>query len=217
MEITVAATARASLPPERATLTLRVTFDGQDKAHALGMTTAIARELTTRLRALEADESGPTTSSTVLPISVHSQRPYSHTGELLPLQHTASATMRVTFADFDALAEFVGDVGGTDGVAVEGVEWALTDATRERIEAAVLADAVERARSRATTMAHAAGALDLQFAQIADPGLLGEPAPQARHAMELASAAMMDGAGGIELAPEDIVIETTLHVRFTAT
>ncbi|GAB96764.1 hypothetical protein BJY21_001859 [Kineosphaera limosa] len=216
MEITVTGTARASVPPERATLALRAAIESTDKPAALAQASALVRDLSARLRALEAADPAPTTQVVVLPLSVQSHRSYTPAGQEGEWRHTASASLRVTFADLPALAGFVDDVGGLEGVAIDQVEWALTVPTRERVEAAVLTEAVSRARARATTIAHAAGALDLQFAQIADPGLLDKaPAePEARYALMAHSAS---DRGGIDLAPEDIVVESTLHVRFIAT
>ncbi len=219
MDITVTGTGRFSQPPELATLTLVASVASADKVEALTATTQLVNDLTARIRDLSDLDSSPITWSAVLPIQTHSWRPYSDRGEPMPVEHSASARLLVKFRDFGALARFVDDVGGLAGLTVSEVDWALTPQTQERTEAAVLAQAVARAKSRATTIAHAAGALDLQFRDIADPGLLGEVREAAPKMFAASARADMGslGDGGIDLAPEDIVVTATLHARFEAT
>ena len=79
--------------------------------------------------------------------------------------------------------------------------------------------------TRATVIAQAAGAGEVSFVQLADPGLLGE-APSARQAFESApapmammrSAKMGDDAGlaGIELQPEDLSVSVVIEARLNA-
>ncbi len=219
MQITVTGSARFAQPPELAALTLTAGFESADKAEALARTTQLLGELSARLHELAALDPSPTTTHAVLPIQTQSWRPYSDAGEAKPERHSATARVLVTFSDVGALAGFVDEVGGLPGVSVVDVAWSLTEATRERTEAAVLAEAGGRARVRATTIAHAAGALDVQFLEIADPGLLGESRPP--HEMQAVAfgrdGLMAKGGAGVALEPEDIVTTATLHARFEAT
>lgn len=215
MHITVVGIGRFAQPPELGTLTVTAGFESADQGEALARTTELIAQLTERVRRLEAQDPSPITTCRVLPIQTQTWRPYADSGEVMPERHSASARMLVTFRDLAALSGFVDEVGGVAGVTLVGVDWSLTEATRDRTEAAVLAEAVARARSRATIVAHAAGALDVQFREIADPGLLG--AGPAQEQVFAAFAREARDEAGIELAPEDIVTTATLHVRFEAT
>lgn len=226
VEITVAGTARVAVPPELATLSLTVGVETFEQREALATTVELVRRLRARLEELSAVPTGegrvaPVSSSSIQPIRTSSwryQEPGPGPGQERTI-HSASAAARVTFVDFEALADFVSDVGATTGVAVNGVEWALSEPTRDRLEAAVLTVAVERARTRATAIAHASGALNVRFVSIADPGLLNPEPPTGARMFAMRDEAL-SGAGGVASAgaptPEDIVIETTLHARFIA-
>lgn len=229
IEITVAGTARVAVPPELATLSLTVGVETRDQREALATTVELVRRLRARLEELSAAPAGgvpggagvaPVSWSSIQPIRTASwryQEPGREPGQERTM-HSASAPARVSFVDFDALADFVSEFGAVAGAAVNGVEWALTEATRDRLEAAVLTVAVERARTRATAIAHASGALNVRFVSIADPGLLAPEPPTG--ARMYARDEAMSVAGGVGSAgaptPEDIVIETTLHARFVA-
>jgi len=84
----------------------------------------------------------------------------------------------------------------------------------------VLAQAVEVARERAQVLATAAGAGEVRCLEVSDPGMLGhrtEGEPMMLAASRSAYAKDAGGGGeGIEIAPEDVDIEATVHARFTA-
>ncbi len=219
MDITVTGTGRADLPPERATLTLTAGFEAGDKRQVLERTTTLVQALTAELGRLRELEPAPTTWSAVLPIGTRSWRPWSDQGAVLPMRHAASATIQVKFADFRALAAFADTWGGVEGVTLGGVEWTLTQALQQRTEREVLAEAVEHARERAQTLATAGGGGTVRCLEIADPGLLSqraaaEMAPMAMYAGR--SAKDMGGGEGIEIAPQDVVVEAVVHARFVA-
>lgn len=226
MEITVVGHKRVSIRPERGTLHLRAGFESADKDEALSRTTDLVGTLSRRFQTWHAAPEAPITWYAVLPITTGSWRPHSQAGAVLPLRHLAAAAIRVKFRDFAALAQFGQQFGGSSGITMEHVEWALTEATRENLAAEVLGRAVEDARARALVLARAAGARDVQPAAIADPGLLsgigdgplGGPGFHSGVAMRGALAHPQGGSSeGIDLAPEDVVVEASVHVRFLAT
>ena len=131
------------------------------------------------------------------------------------MRHSAACRAKVKFRDFRALSQFIDAWGSRDGVTVEWVEWTLTE-ERQRREADVLARAVENAKSRAQTMATAAGAGEVRFLELSDPGLLGttpvsESFAQAR-AMKAYDAS---GGEGVDLQPEDVELNAQVQARFT--
>ena len=220
MEITVSGTGRSSLRPERATLHLTAGFESGDKAEAMSEATRVVNELSADLRRLKELDPSPTTWSAVLPIGTRSWRPWSDQGAILPMRHAASARIMVKFRDFPTLAGFADHWGGRPGVTLGHIEWTLTEARQKETERSVLAQAVEVARERAQVLATAAGAGEVRCLEVSDPGMLGhrtEGEPMMLAASRSAYAKDAGGGGeGIEIAPEDVDIEATVHARFTA-
>ncbi len=220
MEITVSGTGRSSLRPERATLHLTAGFEGGDKAEAMSEATRVVNELSADLRRLKELDPSPTTWSAVLPIGTRSWRPWSDQGAILPMRHAASARLMVKFRDFPTLAGFADHWGGRPGVTLGHIEWTLTETRQKETERSVLAQAVEVARERAQVLATAAGAGEVRCLEVSDPGMLGhrtEGEPMMLAASRSAYAKDAGGGGeGIEIAPEDVDIEATVHARFTA-
>ena len=228
MDITVVGHAKASIKPERATLHLAAGFESGDKGDALARATALVGKLQAHILALEGAGMSPITWYAVLPVQTRSFRPYSDKGAVLPQRHVASSQLKVKFRDFEALSQFAAQVGATAGVTLQHVDWALTEASQTYLSGQVLAQAVGDATARATTIAKAAGASAVAPLEIADPGLLsGVPAggavggPTYGASARAMAAAGFEAAGpgesGIDLAPEDVVIEASVHARFVTT
>lgn len=219
MEITVAGRATASLPPERATVHLTVAFEGPEPQGVLQRTSHVVNQVTAHLDQLKAVDPSPTTWSSVQPIRTRTWRPYSDKGKVTALVYTAACSIQVKFSDIGALSAFVDGWGGSDGVTIGAVHWALTDQTRTAQEGKVLREAVANARDRATTIADAAGGSQVYVLEVADPGLLGgqragtSSAPYAASTRAGAPGAP-SGAGPIEVTPQDIDVHAVVHVRF---
>ena len=220
MEITVSGTGRSSLRPERATLHLTAGFESGDKAEAMSEATRVVNELSADLRRLKELDPSPTTWSAVLPIGTRSWRPWTDSGNLVPMRHSAHARIMVKFRDFPTLAGFADHWGGRPGVTLGHIEWTLTETRQKETERSVLAQAVEVARERAQVLATAAGAGEVRCLEVSDPGMLGhrtEGEPMMLAASRSAYAKDAGGGGeGIEIAPEDVDVEATVHARFTA-
>lgn len=219
MLITVAGRARRSLPPERATLRLRLGFETDEMAQSLDLTTRLVHKVSQAIEEMKLQQPSPTTWSAVLPVSTRSHRPYSQQGKVLPLRHSAWADVLIKFSDFGSLARFCDQWGRAEGVTIARVEWTLTLAREDEEKRLVLEAAVRDAQQRAQIMASAAGAGTVRFVQLADPGLLGVPTPLSEPV--LAARSMARDAGGstdaIDLTPEDINLETGVHARFETT
>ena len=216
MDLTVVGSARASLAPERATLHLTLGHESGDKDGVLRATTELVQAFSAYVDQLRHAQPSPTTWSSIQAIRTRSWRPWSDQGQVLPLRHAASSAVQLKFRDFRALAATVDQWGGRDGVRVDHVDWALTEATRSEQEAAVLRRAVADARARALTMAQAAGFGDVRWVELSDPGLLQ---PGGREGFVAASAvsfrqATADTGGGADVVPDDITWETRVHARF---
>ncbi|HJE52504.1 MAG TPA: SIMPL domain-containing protein [Tessaracoccus flavescens] len=216
MQITVQGHASAAYRPERATVHLTIGFEGAEKERVLAQATELGNALAHDVEAIKAQADSPVTWSAMLPISTRSWRPYSNEGKVLPIRHAASAQVKIKFRDFKALSRFIDQWGGRDGVTVGWVEWALTEERRVREENSVLTRAVEAAYDRAQTMARAANAGDVRFLEVADPGLMPGARAETQMAYSMKARGAADTGGeGINLAPEDVELEATVHARFT--
>ena len=100
----------------------------------------------------------PEAGAAVLPIGTRSWRPWTDSGQLVPMRHSAHARIMVKFRDFPTLAGFADHWGGRPGVTLGHIEWTLTETRQKETERSVLAQAVEVARERAQVLATAAGA-----------------------------------------------------------
>lgn len=218
MQITVSAQARASLPPERATVHMDLAFEGGDKQQVLSQTTILAQEFSREVDRLKTLSPSPTTWSAVLPIATRSWRPWAQDGATLPLRHGARCPVKLKFRDFAALASFVDRWGGREGVTIHYVEWTLTEERRASETDRVLAEAVRNATQRATVMARAAGAGDVEVLEIADPGFLQRPHGVGEFdgvAVRSAMGGAPDAGQGVDLQPEDVEMVAVVDARFT--
>lgn len=219
MEIAVVGSHKAVLAPERATLHLSVGHEAEQMEPAVAATTGLANQVRSDIEALTATVPSPITWFAVLPLRTRSWRPYNKDGLIMPLRFAAVADVRVKFRDFTALATFAAHAGADSAVTLEGVEWALTEATRDTLKRKVLAEAVRNARERALLIAQASGADDVSAVEVADPGLLRDVGPGdlnpegASLSRGVANAATV-GSGALDLAPEDIEIAASVHARF---
>lgn len=218
MDITVAGTYRFAAKPERATLHLSAGFESDAKDEAMRSTTSLVNALHEELVAMKAADPSPITWFSVLPIRTRAWRPYNDKGKVVPMRYAATASLRVKFRDFQALAKLAGTLGGRPGVTLERVEWALTEITRAKAEAQVVAGAVKRARERAVVMAKAAGAAEVVAVEIADPGLMRDvvSTTDGGYGVVAERSASSGNPDDIQLVPEDVVISATVHARFRA-
>lgn len=208
MQIEVDGRAAVAQAPERATLTMRLGFEGGDPDAPLRATTELVRRVQSEVQQLAGAQPSPTTWSAFLPISTRSWRPYAQDGSLAPMRYAAAADVKVKFRDFAALARFCSAWGAQEGVTLSHVEWTLVEQTHRQLSDEVLTKAVQSAQRRAESIARAARVDGVQFESVSDPrphDAGGQPAFAAR--------AMSANAGGegFDLSPEDVRIEE--HVR----
>jgi len=214
MQISVQGEQRVRVAPERAELHLSVTRQGPDRARVVAAVTATANQVGRELGALQA--SGAVERYAIEPLRTYSSKKTPSSAERI----TASVDARVTFADFEALGRYTADLGGRTGVQLSWVRWSLTDATADRLRDECIAGAIGRARDRASSMARAAGADDIEIVEIADPGLLsgGETRTMLGGGRELSAMAArglaMEEAEAVEIRPEEIEVGAQLQVRF---
>jgi uncharacterized protein len=204
-------------PAERATVTVTVGFEGPERAPVVTRTTQGTAALVAGIVERHDSERGPITWHATDRIHVWANRPFNNQGKQLPLVHHAQTTTRAKFRDFDELARWVEGAAGYPGVRIDGIEWALTEATKQATVATVRTRAVEEARLKAQAYAEALGLTELRCVAIADPGMLGDQTSATGHQQAMFSrAAAADTGGGLAFTPEDIAISASVDARFVA-
>lgn len=208
MHITVQGSHQLRVRPERAALHLMVSAESGTRERAVAEATRTANALGAELAALAGVE-----SHAVEPIRVNSWWPSDQNGRRLAERVAAQVDLRATFTDFDQLAGFTTQAAARAGVQLGGVGWSVTPETRLRLEAEVLAEAIESARRRARAMAAADGGGEVEIVEIADPGLLAGDVPLqlARGARDLSLKAEVTG---VDVVPADVEVAEVVHVRF---
>jgi uncharacterized protein YggE len=216
--ITVQGTYDSFHPAERATVTVTVDFEGPERAAVVAGTTQGTSALVAGITARHDPAHGPVTWYATDRIQVWANRPFNDKGEQKPLVHHARTTTRAKFRDFDELARWVERAAAYPGVRIDGIEWALTEQTRQSAVATVRAAAVDEARRKAQTYADALGLAGLRCVAVADPGMLGDHSNGGGGGpVAYARAAKADsGAGGLAFTPEDIAVSATVDARFVA-
>lgn len=216
--ITVQGTFDSFHPAERATVTVAVGFEGPERTAVVNSTIQGTSALVAGIVARHDPAHGPVTWHATDRIQVWAERPYNNKGEQKPLVHHARTTTRVKFRDFDDLAVWVERAAAHAGVQVNGIEWALTEATKQATVASVRTRAVEEARRKAQTYAEALGLGDLRCVAIADPGMLGDQSSGTGggQAMYARAAGGADAGPALAFTPEDIAVSATVDARFLA-
>jgi len=206
---------------ERATVAIAVSIEGADRSSVFAQTTEAAETARASVAALHDAENGPVTWWSSDSVSVSSYRPWNQDGKQLDLVYVAAIGFRAKFSDFAALALWVEQVATLPGVSVSGIDWALTDTTRDAATLDVRQRSVGDAVSKASTFASAIGLSSVRAIAIADPGMLGDASADTGGAYEprMMSKASMDvgsASGGLSLKPEEIEVASAVDVRFVA-
>lgn len=204
-------------PAERGVVRVQVAYDGPDREETLARATARHAELAAGLRELTEATGGPVSRWHSEQLRVWGDRPWSQTGEQLPLVHHAQLGVEAEFADPAALSDWVASVSLRDGVTIDGVTWSLTEETRAGLVDAVATLAVRDAVATAQLYATALGLSDVRPIALSDPGLLGDagtPPPPAPFAARLVAADAT--AGALALRPDEIRVAVQVHGRFAA-
>lgn len=218
MLITVQGTHSVRVPPERATVHLTASAESGSRDKAVSDAARTANRVAETWASAKDDG---LESYVVEPVRVHAWRPSDVNGRRLAERVSATVELSATFTDFAVLASFVTDAASRTGLQVGWVQWSLTEATRERVEAGLLTEAIAKARTRAQAMAAAEGEPDIEVVEVADPGLLGDmgagtSGPGFYGASARALKADAGGGEQVDPVPEDIELSASVHVRFRA-
>ena len=218
MPTIIAVTGRAEerIEPELGAVSLTVGTSGGNRDPILRSVGESHERLLEEVR--ELDVSGALESWSAGQLRVWSHRPWNAEGRQLPLVHQANADVEVVFRDLAALGAWVGTVSGTPNVAVGGIDWRLTDATRDRVQESAQRAAVADAVRKAGVYAEALGLGRPAPVELADHGMLSEQPVPMMHKATLARAMVADGGGAPspEFAPAKLLLEASVDARFSA-
>ena len=218
--ITVQGRFSGSYAPERASLHLSVGFDDPHRGIAFDNATASADRVRSRISGMLDKARGPIVSFSSDTVQVWSDRPWNQNGLMMdPVFHSRLGFL-VKFSDFEALATFIEDLVGVEGVTVGGLLWDLTETTRSAAVAEVRSRAVKDAVVKATIYAQSIGLGTVKAVAIADEGMLdGVRAGGSSQGgpRELRMAAVSDqSAPQLSLTPEELEIAAIVDARFIA-
>ena len=215
--IAVRGNAEERIDPELGAVSLSVGVSGPEREGALARTNEAHERLLAEVRELEASGALDTWSAGQL--RVWSHRPWNNEGKQLPVVHQTSADVEVVFTDLERLGEWVSAVSLGESVALGGIDWRLTGATRKRTEEAAQRAAVADAVAKAAIYASALGLTNPSPVELADTGLLNvQPVPQGGGERMFAMRAVADtsGGGGAQFTPAKLVIAASVDARFSA-
>jgi uncharacterized protein YggE len=211
--ITVAGSARHQHPAERGTLRLEARLEGASRQEVVEAVAGTHTRLTSEAQGFDA--SGAATRWSAEQVRASSYVRFDGSAERGETVHVASASVRVRFRDFEALSTWITAVSAEPGITVDGVEWQLTDATRERAVRAVRIEAVQDARARAVAYAGALGLERVTAVRLSEPGTNLDYAAQEGGGM-MRAAAFGKSAPALALTPEDITVSATVTAEFEA-
>ncbi|GAA4483424.1 SIMPL domain-containing protein [Microbacterium panaciterrae] len=213
--ITVRGEHEVRVAPERAIVSLSVSWEGPDRADVVERTLALAAPVREGIQTRE--EEGAVTTWSSKRLAVRSERPWSGDGTRLALVYHAAVDFTATFVHFAELSGWVAEISSWDGVSLSATDWTLTPETRARVEQEVAAEAVRTALTRAGAYAAALGLARVVPVEIADAGLLADStATPGLQAKAMRAFAAPPEAVGVELQGDDIAIAATVEARFLA-
>lgn len=216
--ITVHGSARSELHPERAIVRFTVAADGPERAPVVASVTGGSTSIAAVIDARFDTQAGPITAWSADRVTVTSHRPWTNDGSTAALIHRASVSGHATLSEVDEVSGLIGALIEHELVAIDGIEWAVTDARLELETRDARTRAVADARAKAEVLAAAIGLGSLTPLALADPGMLDgrpeNPTPLPRLERVMAMDARGDGA--LSLRPEPIVIEVAVDARFSA-
>ena len=223
--ITVRGHARRQFAPNRCTVRVRVSADGSSRAAAADRADTAVREVTDIVTTLHDRPASPVSRWTFDQVQHSRHRPYDRDGKKRAWQYYSSATITVTFVEFEAIAPFVAQVADVESVTVGHLDWWLTRKATLKRTARVRDQAVLDALAKAKGYTASLGYNTFHAVAIADPGMLGIVAAEPHHERIMATPPAAMGLpadmGGEDqrspsLRPERISISASVEARFEA-
>jgi uncharacterized protein YggE len=211
VRITVRGEGHAEIPAERATVSLAVGFDGDDRRDVRDRSTAALALCIDSITVLHDPAVGPVVEWAADDVQVWAERPWNSEGTQLPLVYHSRARLTVTFNDVPRLSVWLEDAASQNGVSVGGSTWAVTDLTRRELEAQAQRDAVAHAVGKASVYAASLGFGGCTPVELSEP-TVSHPFPGREDTRMFA----MAGSAPVDLAPAPVRVDVVIDVRFRA-
>ncbi|MFD1824662.1 MULTISPECIES: SIMPL domain-containing protein [Mumia] len=219
--ITVAGRATQSHPAERGTVQVLVSFAGERRADVVARSEQAHASLVEQAKDAVAGGAATWWGADQVAAFPYDEwiKPSAHEDQIKVRRFRTNAAIHVKFADFAALSSWVGAVSLEPGVTIRSIDWALTEAHRDRVVAEVRAAAALDAVTRAQAYADALGLGPVRLTALYEDGLRphigsgGAPGPGV--AMRAAAGGGGNG-GGFELQPDDIDVTAVVTADFEA-
>ncbi|GAB10458.1 hypothetical protein GOARA_056_02060 [Gordonia araii NBRC 100433] len=215
LEITVRGRAERQYRPEQGTVLLSAAFTESTSEAAHAKALELQSEVVAELSRL--DETDALNTWHANDIHVFGHRPWIDGKQSSEVVYTTRIAMTAEFLDFEALAAFLVEWAGRDGLEVGRIVWDVLTENRPRYEAKVRRDAVRDAVAKAQAYADAVGRGSVTAVALADPDMLSSGSDAVPAAPMMARAMVASDAGpSLELRPDDVVISVAVDARFTA-
>ena len=197
------------------------TADGGDRDVVFAAAVSASDSLRELVLAKFDEAGGPITAWSADALRVWSERPWSTDGTISAPVHHSRVDFTITFSDLGVLSTWLESAVAVASVAIDSIEWELTESTLAEEATKARDNAVRDAVARATEYAHSLGLSTLTPLAIADRGMLdaasngGGPIPLPRRSVQLAAFAGGD-VRGLELRPQRIAVASVVDARFAA-
>ncbi|HEY5222921.1 MAG TPA: SIMPL domain-containing protein [Microbacteriaceae bacterium] len=207
-------------PAERGTAHVVVGIEGPEREDVLIAVTQLHGELTREIETMAVEEPPPITWWSADQWRVWGDRPWNQEGKKLPIDYHGAAEFAIKFSDLARLGVWLGEAALRDGVTVNGIEWTLTEETRQMLTNEARSRAVDAAVAKATVLATRVGLTTIRPLALSDPGMLGDGSRESSTdstSMLMSARTSVGGASSpLDLKPEEITIEVAVHARFAA-
>lgn len=210
--MSVSGSASRTMRPERAQVLVGVSVDGADRAEVVSRALQVHNELTADAAALRAG--GVVATWSADQVGVWPYREQSRAETPAATRYRAASTLQLRFIDFEALSQWLAEIGERDGVVINQISWELTTPVRSRVLAETRQAALQDASSRARDYARTLGVSEPVLQAIYEPGLRPGVIAEAPLAPAMFARAVGSEGGRFTLSPEDVVIEAALSADF---
>lgn len=215
VEISVTGSSSIYRHPERAILSLHASSKGPSQTTVSNEATSTSNYLRQMLQELapKTESNEPTPSAAVTVFSVGglrswSQIPRDKDNDPKAPVYYAQVSIEATFRDFAKLGEVAGKLLGQPNVEISGVDWRLTDGTKNSLGSQsrklAMLNAIEIARDYSEVIGREVFAVDI------DDGFSGRNRGVARMAL----AGSGPGPQVLDLTPQDIELSHEVAVKF---
>lgn len=203
--------------PERATVNLSIELTGIDRENVHNQVSSLLGDIRSDIENMRDDQNGPITWHTISNVSTWAFKQDD------VVKRAEKVSLKAKFNDFTKLGEWLNSILAREGVRLSYIDWTLTEKRQKEVELELRQKAVRLARDKADQYATASDMHVVATKTIADAGLLSNNRSSGydRGVMYSRDASTMLGSTSAKvdsysLAPEDIVVSTSIEAEFLA-